>query len=286
VNIVFWLGRLASQFGMWASSLDGVGNSIANVPILGPYLSGAFRFGGDRMRQAFSDTVQVQFQASEIVIRLSVLLSDLLAFAPIRSYVNSLLAFIQDPGGAVLNYIAGRVYHWTQFWSDPVGWLRTRLQSLGGTVSQWLNDPAGWVRDRLTTAYGHVSQLLTDPTGWLRARVFALAGHVSQFLNDPFGFVRGYFLALAPDLQLFLTFPAGWVRDRLMAATGLTLAFLSDPFGFVRDRLFLLYPALNTFLVAPGAFVVNAFMDGVETTLDVYKARLLKVAERVLASVF
>jgi hypothetical protein len=286
VNIAFWLGRLASQFGQWAGRMDGIANQIGGVPILGPYLSGGFRGLASYMRQAFSDTVQVQFAANDIVNKITQAANALLNFEVIRYIVTTIRDFFNDPAGRILSYIAGRVSYWSQFTSDPVGWVRTRLQSLGGTVSQWLNDPAGWVRDRLTGLYGHVSQFLTDPAGWLRARVIALAGHVATFLTAPAQFVRDQFMALLPFASSFFGDPAGWVRDRLVAATGLTLSFFADPFGWVRDRLFGTYPALRDLLTFPAVTITRYVVDGLEDAIEAYKARLLKVAERAISSLF
>jgi len=286
MSIAYWLARLASQFGSWAGSLYGTANNIQNVPILGPYLAGAFRFAGDRMRDAFSDTVQVQFAANDIINRLISAANALFAFEPLRHIANTVRDFFYDPAGRIVNYIGGRIGHWSQFVYDPIGWVRTRLQSLGGTVSQWLNDPAGWVRDRLAGAYAHVSQFLTDPAGWMRARVIALAGHVATFLTAPAQFVRDQFTALLPFASTFFSNPAGWVRDRLVTATGLTSSFFADPFGWVRDRLFVTYPALRDLLTLPAVTITRYVVDGLEDALETYKARLLKIAERAISSLF
>ena len=285
-NLVLWLGRLAAVFGSWTGSLRGTANGIRGVPILGPYLAGAYDFAADRMADAFVYTVQTQFSAAQLVGNVQNTINTLLSFDPIRPWVTSLRNFIQDPAGSVVGWIGQRVGHWTQFWSDPVGWVWTRLTGLGATINQWRFDPAGWVRDRLTGLASHVSQFLSDPTGWLRGRLPLLAAHITQFLSDPLGWVKARILLLIPSATSFLNDPGGWVRDRLISATGLTVAFFSDPFGWVRDRIFAAYPDLRTITLDPKFFIVDKFVEGLETLLEAYKTRLLKVFERAVSSLF
>jgi hypothetical protein len=286
MNIPYYLGVLAAAFGNWSGSLRGTANNIRGVPILGPYLAGAYDFAASMMADAFSGTVRVQQESIAIVVAIQNFTSQLAALNPLRNWSNQLTNFISNPLATLTGWLQSLVPLFNYLRSDQAGWIRAFIGGVAWHIPQWLSDPGGWVRDRLTAAYGHVSQFLTDPLGWLRARLAALAGHVTQFLNDPTGFVRFYFTNLAPNLTSFLNDPGGWVRDRFLSATGLTMSFFADPFAWLRDKLFFYYPALRDLLTAPAAFVAGKFVDGIETTIETYKARLLRVFEHALSSLF
>lgn len=286
MNIAYWLGRLAAQFGSWAQSLYGTANSIAGVPILGPYLSAAFRFGGDRMVDAFSATVQVQQEAVTLTIRVQQAINDLSALLPIRYYTDQLRNFITNPTGYVNTWLQSLVPLWNYLRYDQAGWIRNFIGGLAWHVPQWLGDPSGWVRDRITQWSGELRVIATDPLGWLRGKFPSISQYLNQVVNDPTGFVRDRLASLLPGAAAFFASPALWIVERLAAQYGLGASFFADPAGWVREKLFVSYPDLKTLLAQPAVFVVDKFVSGLENLIETYKARLVKLAERAISSLF
>ena len=286
MNIAYWLAQLAYQFGSWAQSLYGTANSISGVPILGPYLSGAFRFAGDRMVQAFSATVQMQFEAIRLVVAIQEAQNFLSNLNPIRWWAQQLANFISNPLGTLPGWLGSLIPLFNYLRYDQAGWMRAFIGGLAWHVPQWLSDPAGWVRDRLFGLYGELRSIATDPLGWLRGKFPLISTYLNQIVNDPLGFVRDRLTFLVPGWSTFASDPGGWIANYLSSKYGLAVAFFADPASWVWSKLTFRFPDLGSLVAAPGAFVVEKTLAGLENALDTYKARLVKIADRALSSLF
>jgi len=145
------------------------------------------------------------------------------------------------------------------------GWfIRSGIRQYFPRLNDLDNNLTQTIINVLTSATGLTYSFITNPSSFIAAAINSTLGELITLRNSPRNFIIDKLAQFVPDLRYFLTDPKGWLRSEFANIS----------------------PGLNDFLRDPDKFILDKVVQGFERFMDLYGARLAKIAENIINKMF
>jgi len=213
-NALAYLTGYLSQVG-WG--LRGLSEDIADIYLIGDYLAWPFEYFGGLIVSAAVWVSEAATAWGDIWPEIEAWINARWGLSELAYYADYILSFIQDVWYRVKVIVDYYYPELETFFSDPYGYLYTKITDILADLNISLDDLRWKIIDILADLLPDSWSFLYFPWRWVRDRIVEYNAALWGFLEDPDGWLLDRIQQVNPDLDDFIRDPVGFLWPRLVS---------------------------------------------------------------------